>query len=84
MVWIVTTAADIRAWVSNHSPGNVCEAAPNLIGVIAQQLRIEKDRPAWGQDWGPWLEARAEDVAFQVFAQHDEETAPEKDDTDGM
>lgn len=64
MSTIINSLADVVTWVSNANPGNTYPD-PGAIPV-AEALRNADGRPAWGEDWGPWLKANAERIALEV------------------
>lgn len=63
----ITTAADIKTWITNENPGNVL-AEPALVEQLAEAIRTADGRPAWGENWQEWLDGNAERLAYELGA----------------
>lgn len=59
--------ADLITWIQNTNPGNVlAEEGASLPERLAEGIREWDGRPAWGSDWGPWLDEHAESILSSI------------------
>lgn len=60
---IISSATDIRTYVSNASPANVVEAG--RVEDVARAIQAA-DHPDYGTDWSEWLGEHAERIAIDA------------------
>jgi hypothetical protein len=68
---IITTASDIRTWVSNANPCNVLGMSMSDRGTDVAKVAdaIQRaDHPAYGEDWEAWLEEHGEQIAAKALS----------------
>jgi hypothetical protein len=67
----ITTANDLRTWIANNNPVNICggenvEERRMRTERLAEMMRDADDRPAWGSDMEEWLDVAAEELALTI------------------
>lgn len=61
---IVSSISDVRAWIWNNNPGN-CAHSDSHVDAIQRGIQ-DAEHPAYGEDWGPWLDQNAERFALEA------------------
>ncbi len=72
----ITTAADIKTWIANNNPGGVL-AEPPLQVPLVEALR-SANHPAWGTDWGAWLNERAPKLVEKLARKGTKRSKPDR------
>lgn len=70
----ITTRTDIRIWLDNA--GLLEHLTAEETDRVVELLADGEHRPAYGEDWGDYLDARAQALVFDVATGYDEDEEP--------
>ena len=69
----INSIADIRVWLDNA--GLLAHLDAEETGRVVELLAGAEGRPAYGEDWGDYLDARAQALVSEVATGYGDETA---------